>query len=206
MERWSIAISGRIVVVASLRWRVIRSTNRPSTSGRPGVGSGRRPMAASTWKNVSDGYFKWASVGALAVAPSDPNVIYAGMGETTIRGNVSRGDGVYKSTDAGQTWQHMGLAADAEHRRDLHSSDQPGSSSTWRRSGTSGGRTPSVASIARWMAARTGNWCCTRATTAGAVDLAMDPTNPRILYAAIWEGSRGTALSCHRRQASPASG
>src|SRR5438270_267380 len=62
------------------------------------------------WENVSDGFFKTASVGALAVAESDPNVIYAGMGETTIRGNVSHGDGVYRSTDAGQTWTNVGLA------------------------------------------------------------------------------------------------
>src|SRR5579872_2324987 len=63
------------------------------------------------WTNVSDGFFQRASVGALAVAPSDPNVIYAGMGEATIRGNVSHGDGVYRSTDAGKTWTNVGLSA-----------------------------------------------------------------------------------------------
>src|SRR4029453_11473224 len=62
------------------------------------------------WENVSDGFFNTASVGALAVAPSDSNVIYAGTGETTIRIDVSHGDGVYKSTDAGRTWAHVGLA------------------------------------------------------------------------------------------------
>src|ERR1700687_4621670 len=51
------------------------------------------------WENVSDGFFKTSAVGALAVSTSDPNVIYVGTGETTIRGNVSHGDGVYKSTD-----------------------------------------------------------------------------------------------------------
>lgn len=70
--------------------------------------------AGMTWQNVSDKFFKTASVGALAVAPSDPNVIYAGMGEATIRIDVSHGDGVYKSTDGGQTWTHMGLA-DTRH-------------------------------------------------------------------------------------------
>ncbi|MCB0013976.1 MAG: hypothetical protein KDE34_18810, partial [Anaerolineales bacterium] len=58
--------------------------------------------AGQYWQNISDGFFKTSSVGALAVAPSDPNVIYAGMGETTIRIDVSHGDGVYKSTDAGK--------------------------------------------------------------------------------------------------------
>ena len=66
------------------------------------------------WECVSDGFLKTSSVGALAVAPSDSNVIYAGMGETTIRIDVSHGDGVYKSTDAGKTWRHMGLA-DTRH-------------------------------------------------------------------------------------------
>ena len=79
--------------------------------GTTGGGVWKSDDAGTSWHNVSDGYFKWASVGALQVAPSDPNVIYVGMGETTIRGNVSRGDGVYKSTDAGKSWQHMGLEA-----------------------------------------------------------------------------------------------
>src|SRR5579875_3258519 len=62
------------------------------------------------WENVSDDYFSTAAVGAIAVAASDPNVIYAGTGETTIRGNVSHGDGVYKSADGGATWTNVGLA------------------------------------------------------------------------------------------------
>src|SRR5438270_920577 len=61
------------------------------------------------WQNISDGFFKTASVGALAVAESDSNVIYAGMGESCIRGNVSHGDGVYKSTDGGRSWTNVGL-------------------------------------------------------------------------------------------------
>jgi hypothetical protein len=55
------------------------------------------------WHNISDGYVKTAAVGAIAVAPSDPGVLYVGMGETTIRGDVSHGDGVYKSTHGGTT-------------------------------------------------------------------------------------------------------
>ncbi|MGZ4773383.1 MAG: WD40/YVTN/BNR-like repeat-containing protein, partial [Ilumatobacteraceae bacterium] len=61
------------------------------------------------WENVTDGFLTTASIGALAVAPSDGNVIYAGTGESTIRIDVTHGDGVYKSTDAGVTWRHMGL-------------------------------------------------------------------------------------------------
>ena len=61
------------------------------------------------WRCVSDGFFGSAAIGALAVARSDANVIYAGTGETEIRLDVSYGDGIYKSTDAGRTWSHLGL-------------------------------------------------------------------------------------------------
>ena len=61
------------------------------------------------WENVSDGFFRTASVGAIAVSDSDPNVVYAGMGESTIRLDVTHGDGVYRSTDAGRSWKHLGL-------------------------------------------------------------------------------------------------
>ncbi|HLI51502.1 MAG TPA: glycosyl hydrolase, partial [Thermomicrobiaceae bacterium] len=63
------------------------------------------------WENVSDGFFGRASVGALAVSTADPNVLYAGLGEAHIRGNVSHGDGVYTSTDGGGHWTHGGLDA-----------------------------------------------------------------------------------------------
>src|SRR5579859_7979248 len=78
--------------------------------GSTGGGIWKTTDGGILWENVSDGYFKRASIGAVAVAPSDPNMIYVGMGESTIRGNVSHGDGVYKSTDGGKTWTHLGLA------------------------------------------------------------------------------------------------
>src|SRR3954454_22015181 len=82
--------------------------------GSTGGGVWKTTDGGIFWENISDGFFKRASVGAIAVAPSDPNVIYVGMGETSIRGNVSHGDGVYKSTDAGKTWTHLGLT-DTRH-------------------------------------------------------------------------------------------
>jgi hypothetical protein len=111
-------------LLQALRWRSIgpyRGGRCVAVAGDPaqplvfyfgstGGGVWRTSDAGVTWRNVSDGYFKTASVGALAVCQSDPNVVYAGMGESTIRGNVSHGDGVYKSTDGGRTWAHCGLA------------------------------------------------------------------------------------------------
>src|SRR5438046_3988937 len=79
--------------------------------GSTGGGVWKTRDAGISWRNVSDGFFRRASVGALALAPSDPNVLYAGMGECCIRSNVSHGDGVYRSSDAGATWAHRGLEA-----------------------------------------------------------------------------------------------
>src|SRR5437762_12823004 len=77
--------------------------------GSTGGGVWKTDDAGHYWQNVSDGFFKRASVGAIAVSLSDPNVVYVGMGESCIRGNVSHGDGVYRSTDAGKSWTHLGL-------------------------------------------------------------------------------------------------
>jgi len=145
--------------------------------------------AGTYWTNVSDGFFKTSSVGALAVAESDSNVLYAGMGESCIRLDVSYGDGVYKSTDAGKTWQHMGLE-DTRHiarvRIHPHNPDTvyvaalghifgPHSQRGVFRS-TDGGKTwAHVLSVS---------------DTTGAADLALDPHNPRILYAAMWQVQR----------------
>ncbi len=141
------------------------------------------------WQNVSDGYFKTAAVGALAVSTSDPNVIYAGMGETAIRGDVSHGDGVYKSTDGGKTWAHLGLD-DSRYiaRIRIHPQNPdwiyvaalghiygPNSMRGVYRSKDGG---------ASWERV------LHRSDNAGAIDLCMDPTNPRILYSALWETRR----------------
>lgn len=76
--------------------------------GSTGGGVWKTTDGGLIWQNVSDGFFNRASVGAIAVSDSDPNVVYVGMGETTIRGNVSHGDGVYKSTDGGRNLDSSG--------------------------------------------------------------------------------------------------
>ena len=114
-------------VLTGLRYRLVgpfrggRSAAVTGVPGKPqlfyfgstGGGVWRTTDGGSAWENISDGFFG-GSIGAVAVSESDPNVIYVGGGEKTVRGNVSHGDGVWKSTDAGKTWKHVGLG-DTRH-------------------------------------------------------------------------------------------
>ena len=77
--------------------------------GSTGGGVWKTTDAGHNWVNVSDGYFKTGSVGAITLAKSSPEKVYVGMGEHAIRGNTSHGDGVYRSDDGGESWRHMGL-------------------------------------------------------------------------------------------------
>ncbi len=157
--------------------------------GSTGGGVWKTRDGGATWRNVSDGFFGTASVGALAVSESDPNVVVAGMGETTIRGNVAHGDGVYISTDGGATWAHRGLAATRHIARvRIHP------------------KNPDVLYVAAFGHVYGANaergiyrsqdggttWqqILFRSETAGAIDLSMDRHNPRVLYAAFWEANR----------------
>ena len=141
------------------------------------------------WENVSDGFFNTASVGAIAVAPSDANVVYAGMGESCIRGDVTYGDGVYRSTDGGQTWRNVGLS-DTRHiaRVRVHPAnpDLVYVAALGHAYGPNGQR-------GVFRSRDGGNsWehVLFRSENAGAVDLSLDPNNPRILYASIWQTQR----------------
>jgi photosystem II stability/assembly factor-like uncharacterized protein len=145
--------------------------------------------AGTYWQCVSDGFFKTAAVGALAVAPSDSNVIYAGMGETAIRIDVSHGDGVYKSTDAGATWAHVGLADTrfiGKIRVHPHDPDIVYVAALGHAFGPNAERGvfKSTNGGASWRQV------LFKSEQAGAVDLSIDACNPRILYAAVWEAYR----------------
>ena len=141
------------------------------------------------WENISDGFFNTSSIGALAVADSDPNVIYAGTGETTIRGDVSYGDGVYKSTDAGKTWTHLGLD-ETHHIGEIRIHPQNADLVYVAALGHAFGPNEERGVYRSGDGGQTWEKVLYRSDKAGAVDLAMDPDNPRQLYASIWEAYR----------------
>ena len=146
--------------------------------------------AGQTWDNISDGQIGVGSIGAIAVAPSDSNVIYMGTGSAGIRGvSASAGDGLYRSTDGGQTWTHIGLSASRQiaaivvhpTNSDLLYVAVQGSSwapteerGVYRSS--DGGET--------WERVLFVN------DTAGASDVVIDVNNPRVLYASMWDHKR----------------
>ena len=141
------------------------------------------------WENITDGYFTSAAVGAIAVSTSDPNVIYAGTGEPTIRGDVSYGDGVYKSTDGGKTWTNVGLA-DTHHIAQIrihpHNPDLVYVAAMGHAFGPNAER-----GVFRTQdGGATWEKVLYKSDKAGAADLTMDATNPRILYASIYEQVR----------------
>ena len=152
--------------------------------GSAGGGVWKTTDGARSWKNVSDGFFG-GSIGSVAVSEWDSNVVYVGTGEKTVRGNVSHGDGVYRSTDAGRTWKHIGLA-DSRHvcRLRIHprNSDLVYAAALGHLFGPNEER-----GVFR---SRDGGQSWEKVLyvneNAGAVDLVMDPTNPRILYASFW--------------------
>ena len=190
-------------VLGTYKWRSIgpnrggRSIAVSGVKGRPkeayfgAVGGGlwKTTDAGNNWAAVTDGQLASSSVGAVAVAESNPYVVYIGMGESCIRGNIMPGDGVYKSADAGQTWTHVGfknvqaiskirihptnpdivyvaafgLYHGASDERGVFKSSDGGK--TWKKVLYRDGKT-------------------------GAVDLSIDRKNPNVMYASLWEAYR----------------
>ena len=141
------------------------------------------------WENVSDGFLNSAAVGALTVAPSDNNVIYAGMGESTIRIDVSFGDGIYKSTDAGKTWKNIGLQ-NTRHVSEIRVHPENPDLLYVSAFGDAFGPNKDRGIYRSVDGGENWEQILFRSEKAGAIDLSMDPNNPRILYASFWEAYR----------------
>lgn len=145
--------------------------------------------AGTYWECVSDGFFNTASVGALAVSEADPNVIYAGTGEPTIRIDVSHGDGVYKSTDAGRTWQHIGLS-NTRHIGKIRIHPENPDIVYVAALGHAFGPNQERGIYKSTDGGATWKHVLFKSKKAGAIDLTIDRHNPRILYATFWEAYR----------------
>ncbi|NVJ72827.1 MAG: glycosyl hydrolase, partial [Flavobacteriaceae bacterium] len=158
--------------------------------GTTGGGVWKTTDAGQRWENISDGFFKTGSVGAVSVSESNPNIVYVGMGEHAPRGVMtSYGDGVYKSTDAGKTWQHMGLKETMHIARIIIHPENPDivwvaaqgalhgpTSDRGIYKSTDGGK--------HWKKVLYVN------NLTGCNDLSIDYSNPEVLYASMWEHMR----------------
>ncbi|MBK8057427.1 MAG: hypothetical protein IPK33_05985 [Gemmatimonadetes bacterium] len=187
----------------SLRWRLIgpfRGGRVDAVAGDPtkplvyymgAVNGGvwKTTNAGMSWENITDGKTDISSVGAVTVAPSDPNVIYVGTGESQLREDLTYGTGVYRSTDAGETWQHLGLVETHQVtaiRVHPNNPDVAYVAAIGHAFGPNAER-----GVFRTMDGGT-SWkkILFLDDSTGATDLSMDPTNPRILYASMWKFQR----------------
>ncbi|HEY5060926.1 MAG TPA: glycosyl hydrolase, partial [Gemmatimonadaceae bacterium] len=190
-------------IIKAYRWRSVgperggRSIATSGVKGQPkvgyfgatGGGLWKTTDGGERWSPVTDGQLNSSSVGAVAVSESDPNILFIGMGESCIRGDIQPGDGVYKSTDAGKTWTHVGFAnSDAISRIRIHPTNpnivfvadfgKYGTNSEERGvfKSTDGGQT--------WRKV------LYKGPATGGIDISIDKTNPNVMYAAMWEAYR----------------
>ncbi len=190
-----------------LRWRSVgpnrggRSIAAAGSAARPfeyyfgatGGGLWKTTDGGTTWRPVTDGQIHSSSVGAVAVAASNPDVVYIGTGEADIRGNIIQGDGAYKSSDAGKTWTHIGLTETQNISKirvhptnpDLvyvaafgHHAAPNAERGVFR--SKDGGKT--------WEK------ILFRDDKTGAIELVLDPNNPQVVYAALWEAFRNAHM------------
>ncbi|MBL7793162.1 MAG: glycosyl hydrolase [Saprospiraceae bacterium] len=158
--------------------------------GTTGGGVWKTDDAGQHWKNISDGFFGTGSVGAVAVSASDPNVVYVGMGEHAPRGVMtSYGDGVYKSTDAGKTWKHIGLKETQQISRIIIHPKNPDVVYVAAQ-GQLNGNNPDRGIFKSTDGGATWKKMLYVNDRTGCSELSMDATDPNILYAAMWEHQR----------------
>ncbi len=187
-----------------LEWRNIgpfrggRSVCSTGVVGEPGVyymgitggGVWKTFNNGISWKNISDGFFKTGTVGAIEVSESDSNIVYVGMGEHAARGVMtSMGDGVYKSNDAGVTWTHIGLEF-TRHISDIRIHPKNPNIIYVAAQGAQYGPSEDRGVYRSLNGGKSWKKVLYKSKTSGASSLSMDMNNPRILYAAMWDHKR----------------
>ncbi len=190
-------------LLTSLEWRLIgphRGGRVVAVAGHPtepgtfyfGACAGgvwKTTSAGAYWENVSDGFFKTSAIGAIAVSEADPNVIYAGTGETAIRSNVSHGDGVYRSDDGGRTWRNLGLS-DTRHIGRVRIDPRDPDVVYVAALGHAWGPNDERGVFRSKDGGKSWQRVLHKSSRAGAIDLTLDTQNPRVLYASIWQAQR----------------
>jgi len=194
------AIENKDSLLNQMRWREIgpdRGGRSLAVSGSPSrineyyfgaVGGGlwKTIDGGQTWKPVTDGQIRSSSVGAVAVSESNPDIVYIGMGETELRGNIMQGDGVYKSVDGGKKWEHLGLdetQAIAKIRIHPKNPDIVYVAAL----GHPYGENPERGIFKSVNGGKSWDKVLYKSSKAGAIDLVMDPNDPETLYATIWQ-------------------
>lgn len=187
-------------IYAGMRWRsigpdrggrsiaVAGSTARPNEYFFGAVGGGvwKSDDYGHTWRPVSDEHFRTSSVGAIAVAPSNPDIVYAGMGESCFRGNIIQGDGIYKSTDGGKTWQHVGLGnTETVSKIRIHPTNPDIVFAAVL--GHAYGPNPERGVFRSRDGGKSWERVLYRNEETGAIDLSLDPKNPDVMYAGLWQ-------------------
>ncbi len=189
-------------VFAALKWREIgifrggRSVAVAGSAARPneywmgttGGGVFKTTDGGNTWLPASDKYFG-GTIGAIGVSESNPDVVYVGTGEYAIRGNVSHGDGVFKTADGGRTWTFLGLAETQQISRVRVHPTNPDIAYVAAQ-GRAFGPNPERGIYKTTDGGKTWTKILFRNDSTGASDLAMDPSNPEVLYAAFWQAQR----------------
>jgi photosystem II stability/assembly factor-like uncharacterized protein len=189
-------------LLSGLRWRMIgpfrggRTVSVAGIQGQPNVyyfgsvggGIWKTTNGGLTWEPIFDGQ-RIGSIGALAVSPSDPNIIYAGTGEPDFRSDLTYGDGVYKSSDGGQTWANIGLR-DSRHIGRIVISPKDPNIVLVAALGHAYGPNAERGVFRSTNGGQTWQKVLFKDENTGAIDIAIDPDNPQTMYASLWSARR----------------
>jgi photosystem II stability/assembly factor-like uncharacterized protein len=177
---------GRSIAVTGVKGRP-----KEAYFGAVGGGLWKTTDGGDSWAPVTDGQIKSSSVGAVAVSESNPDIVYIGMGESCIRGNIMPGDGMYKSTDAGKTWTHIGFGdgtVDAISKIRIHPTNPDiVYAAVFGKYGVNSDERGVFKSA---DGGKTWRKVLFRDNKTGAVDIALDRKNPNVVFAAMWEAYR----------------